>query len=101
MRVKKELFLYGKDDVLLFGGGITSLPLQEEFVIKKSLEFFNDESPCFIHRSAVMKRVYVELEEYLEEGASSGRNKWSGTELPDLFREILKKWSGVDRIEYR
>ena len=99
--MKSELFLYGKDDVLLFGGKITSLPLQEEFVIKKSVEFFNDDSPCFIHRSAVMKRIYVELEEYLEKGASSGRNEWSVIDVPDLFREILQKWTGVDRIEYR
>jgi hypothetical protein len=101
LRVKKELFLYGKDDVLLFAGGIMSLPLQEEFVIKKSVEFFNDDSPCFIHRSAVMKRIYVELEEYLEKGAHSGRNEWSVMELPDLFREVLQKWTGIDKIEYR
>ena len=38
-----------------------SLPIREEQLIRKSIEFFNDPEPCMIHRSAVMQRLYAEI----------------------------------------
>lgn len=42
------------------------LPLKEKIIIQKSREFFDDPDPCYIHRSAVMNRLYFELEKAAE-----------------------------------
>ena len=49
------------DDKALFSGDLTDLPLKDEWIIKKSIEFFNDPEPCFIHRSAVTIRMLNEI----------------------------------------
>ena len=53
--------LTGRDGALLFEGELSDLPLREEAILKKSEEFFNDPAPCYIHRGAVMSRLYMEL----------------------------------------
>ncbi len=52
--------------VKVFHGAVKDLPLQEEVVIKKSIEFYDDPEPCFIHRGAVMTRLYEELSQFFE-----------------------------------
>ena len=49
------------DDTVLFAGDLMDLPLKDEWIIKKSIEFFNDPEPCFIHRSAVTIRLLNEI----------------------------------------
>ncbi|MCI8624318.1 MAG: hypothetical protein HFG26_11765 [Provencibacterium sp.] len=51
--------------VLLFEGELQDIPLREEMILQKSIEFFDDPSPCYIHRGAVMNRLYMELEDAL------------------------------------
>lgn len=41
---------------------VRDLPLKEDVVIAKSIEFFCDAEPCYIHRGAVMTRLYAEIE---------------------------------------
>jgi hypothetical protein len=49
------------------------LPVNEDVVIQKSIEFFNDPEPCYIHRGAVLNRLYAEIEHRLAQGpVSSG-----------------------------
>lgn len=42
------------------------LPIKEKVILEKSVEFFNDPEPCFIHRSAVTARLLSEISEYLD-----------------------------------
>lgn len=51
---------------------LTSLSLREEALISKSIEFFNDPEPCMIHRSAVMKRMYMEISDLLSDFLQKG-----------------------------
>ncbi|NLM11412.1 MAG: hypothetical protein GX213_11670 [Clostridiaceae bacterium] len=53
---------------------LIDLPIKEEGIISKSIEWYNDPEPCTIHRSAVMKRIYFELMEYLEMNKQNGIN---------------------------
>lgn len=64
MKSEWKLRIFNPSGEELFFGTVTSLPLSDELIIKKSMEFFNDEAPCFIHRSAVLKRLYLELEAF-------------------------------------
>ena len=59
------------DDTVLFAGDLMDLPLKDEWIIKKSIEFFNDPEPCFIHRGAVTIRLLNEIwgEHYIERDA--------------------------------
>jgi hypothetical protein len=51
----------------LFSGELIDLPIKEEWILAKSVEFFNDYSPCYIHRSAVITRLLDEIWNSLEE----------------------------------
>ncbi|KPU42398.1 hypothetical protein OXPF_41830 [Oxobacter pfennigii] len=49
------------EDNIIFDKKPTALPLKEELIISDSIKFFNDPEPCMIHRSAVMKRIYLNI----------------------------------------
>lgn len=68
---------------------LTGLPLKEKIILAKSEEWFFDPEPCMIHRSAVMKRIYLEISEYLEELLKRGIQEQSWGNLPDHIRNIL------------
>lgn len=59
---KPEVSLYDSNDVLLFRGELNSIPIKEAVVLHKSIEFFNDHDPCYIHRGAVTMRLLGEIE---------------------------------------
>lgn len=61
--------LTGADGGTLFRGRISELPLSEKTILGKSMEFFQDPEPCYIHRSAVMMRLYTEISDALGESA--------------------------------
>jgi hypothetical protein len=65
------------------------MPISESTIIAKSIDFFNDPEPCFIHRSAVMMRIYLEIEEYIKE---TGNESICLEEIPkgmqDYFRGV-------------
>jgi hypothetical protein len=46
----------------LFEGFLNGLAFSEELIISKSILFFRDPDPCFIHRSAVVARLIAELD---------------------------------------
>ncbi len=48
-------------DQLLYQGDLKDLPLKESVIIEKSIYFFNDPEPCYIHRGAVQVRLTEEL----------------------------------------
>ena len=59
------------DDNILFSGDLTDLPLKDEWIIKKSIEFFNDPEPCYIHRGAVTIRLLNEIwDDIIKNGSS-------------------------------
>ena len=55
---------------VLFSGDLADLALKDEWVIKKSIEFFDDPEPCFIHRGAVAIRLLNEIRESADNGGT-------------------------------
>lgn len=51
---------------ILTQGPISQYPLPEPWMVELSTEFFQDPQPCMIHKSAVLCRIYGELEEQLK-----------------------------------
>ena len=77
-------------DVTLLRTRLTGLPLREDVILAGSMEWFHDPEPCMIHRSAVMKRLYTEWCDYLEEHVTipPARIAWSA--IPVRLRDMLK-----------
>ena len=97
----KNIIIYDKEDMVIFKGRIIALNLKEELIINMSIEYFNDPSPCFIHRSAVMKRLFVELEDYLESSSDQGKSEWKMDEIPENIKNILSAYDTVNKIQYK
>ena len=62
---KKRFLTVTLDNTILYDGLWDNLPLAEEIIIEKSIEFFDDKEPCEIHRGAVQIRLLAELEALL------------------------------------
>ena len=56
----KQLITITKNDKVIFDGRIAEIPIKNDFIIKKSIELFDDEDPCIIHQSYVVKE-YVDI----------------------------------------
>lgn len=44
----------------IFNGKVAGVAIKQEYIIKKSIELFDDEDPCIIHQSYVVKE-YVDI----------------------------------------
>jgi len=88
MKNKIISFIDDKGNVVL-EKRITSIPLREEVVINKSIEFFNDPEPCMIHRSAVMKRLYMEINDFLDDALLQGKKQLSWECIPDSIKAYV------------
>ena len=62
------LIVWNERGETLYDGRLTDFSMREETIKSLSLQFFNDPEPCEIHRSAVLSRVFMELEEALRSG---------------------------------
>lgn len=91
-----KLKIYDAHRKLVFKGKTTKLKIPDDLIIEKSMEWFRDPEPCFIHRSAVMKRMFVELEDELETNGDQNINK---EELSDKSIRTLGLYSDFVSIE--
>lgn len=63
---------------------LTSLPVKEEVILEKSMEFWGDPEPCMIHRNAVLSLLFTEIEK------SMNADVYSIDRLPSCFIRYLK-----------
>jgi hypothetical protein len=84
------LCLIGENGCVLFENKITALPLKEEIIIKKSIEYYNDPEPCMIHRSAIMKYLYIQVDDFLHQKLSEDKKKILWDDLPQNIKDFLK-----------
>lgn len=75
-------------NTLLYDGHLKDLPLKEEIILQKSVEFFDDPEPCHIHRSAVRTRLTAELLQELTEATDSspGPLLKAYADIPEITR---------------
>ena len=70
-RKKKRYLKVTLDKAVLYDGLWDNLPITEEVIIEKSIEFFNDPEPCAIHRGAVQFRLLAERDALISDPAFS------------------------------
>lgn len=58
---KKKTIKICRNDKTIFQGKFIDLPIKEEYIINKSIELFDDEDPCIIHQSYVIKEYTNQL----------------------------------------
>ena len=58
--MKKKIIIASKDDVL-FKGKMMNMPIKKSAIIDKSIELFDDDDPCIIHTSYVIKHFVDDL----------------------------------------
>ncbi len=51
----KQKIKITRGDTLVYSGRVIELPAKDQEVINKSIELFDDEDPCIIHQSYVLK----------------------------------------------
>jgi hypothetical protein len=95
---KEEYILLDSNSKEVFRGKLTALPLSEDSIINLSIKFYDDDSPCFIHRSAVMKKMFVEIEDYFKEGLKRGKEQWTWEEMPENVRAYLNNEGQISKI---
>ncbi|MDF2700229.1 MAG: hypothetical protein K0Q49_1785 [Haloplasmataceae bacterium] len=59
--MNNKIVLKTKDGKVIFKGNILDIPIKKDYIIQKSIEIFNDDDPCIIHKSFVIKKVVDEL----------------------------------------
>ena len=62
-----HLQLRDTESNIIFDDRIDRMAVEEDRVIELSILFYNDPEPCFIHRGAVLSRIFGELEAALSE----------------------------------
>ncbi|QUI22288.1 hypothetical protein HZI73_08250 [Vallitalea pronyensis] len=60
-----ELILKDQHNHIIFEGKINKLSIPKSLIKEKSMAWFQDPDPCFIHQSAVRKRLLIALEDAL------------------------------------
>lgn len=90
--------LYDIGEKLLYSGPINELNIPENIVIEKSIEFFDDSEPCFIHKSAVISRLCGEIEQYIKEHPTSSNILLNIEDMP--FKTYLCGYTEAIYIKY-
>ena len=83
------LIFTNKSNNIIMKSDTNSLPLKEEHIINKSVELFNDNDPCIIHKTFCMKKLYLEITEYFDSVCKTGINRILWDEIPIKIHELI------------
>lgn len=88
-KCKKYIRIFSGSQIS-YDGLFEALPLCEPVIIQKSIQFFDDPEPCYIHRDAVRIRMLAELEQI------TGPSFPSSSKSPAL--ELLRQYTGISSL---
>lgn len=63
--MNNKIIIKDHDEKIIYNGLILDMPIKEEYIIKKSIDIFDDEDPCIIHKSYVIKKIVDEFLKYI------------------------------------
>lgn len=84
----KYIMVYCGDHVK-YDGKWEELPFAENVVIDKSIEFFDEPAPCYIHQNAVQIRLLAELEKTCRTPEEEQDTRWLS---------LLSEYMGIPSI---
>lgn len=59
--IKETTVIWYNDGACNRSYDLGDIPIKEEVIIQKSIDFFSDPDPCYIHRGAVVVRLNEEV----------------------------------------
>lgn len=59
--IKETTVIWYNDGACNMSYDLGDIPIKEEVIIQKSIDFFSDPDPCYIHRGAVVVRLNEEI----------------------------------------
>lgn len=86
---KMEIHFIDSGGGLILRKKLIGLPLKESSIIAKSIECFGDHEPCMIHRSAIMKLIYMEFYDYFDELQKQMIIHQQWCNVPDHLKQML------------
>jgi len=46
---------------VIYKGRFLDIPIKDDYIVKKSIELFDDDDPCIIHKSYCIKKIVEEM----------------------------------------
>ena len=96
----KTITFIDKDNNVILSVKVTALPLKEDYILKKSKEYFNCDEPCMIYRSSILKRFIIEFEDYWDLNFI-GKNKVFRNNLPNYLIEPINLATYFEYIKFK
>ena len=81
----KERIVVKRGDLILYDGNILNLPLKDKYITELSIKIFDDDDPCIIHQSYVIKELVTGLLELFEK---HGKAKLHAIDFKEEFDVI-------------
>lgn len=78
----KERVIVKRGDYILYDGNILGLPLKDKYITDLSVKIFDDDDPCIIHQSYVIKELVSNL---LNVFKSQGKKVLNAVDYMDEF----------------
>ena len=64
-----------RHDEVVYKGKLLGLPFKHDAIIAKSIELFDDDEPCVIHQSYVIKTYADQLMSWMEDGVLAFKDR--------------------------
>lgn len=94
----RSITFFGENGIPVYKGKLISLPFKDDVIIRKSIEFFNDDEPCIIHKSFVVRTIVLNIEDYFNRMEQIGVCEMEWDELPDEIKSILEFKKAIKKI---
>lgn len=69
----RTIIVTAENGDILYEGAFNELPVKEEYVIEKSVELYQEEEPCIIYRTHIVKKLYLDILEQFGGKPEKGR----------------------------
>lgn len=63
----KKIIFIDKNGNEIMNVPVIEMPIHEKIIIEKSIELFNDDEPCIIHKTFAIRAIMFEICEYLNQ----------------------------------
>lgn len=93
-----QLEIVTQEGLWVYKGTVLDLPFKEPLIVNKSIEVFDDEDPCVIHRSFVTKKI---AEEFLKKIPLAEGVRAKLQDYPEAFDMLQVKTPGPLWITFR
>lgn len=64
--MNEKIIIKDYNEKVIYNGPILDMPIKEQYIVKKSLDLFDDEDPCIIHKAYAIKKIIDEFLKYIK-----------------------------------